>query len=224
MGLFDLKRPPPTLSPGVELLTRGVKSCRGIHSSPMDTCPSPLHPRVRTVPVCSVGDTTEADMKGYCLSALAPLATVHPSLLSAGTGDPGVRGRGTKAIATANLQIEFPEFDPKNLHEWAGEVSEFWLLAGQQHADVRTKCTLIKKWCKRKYLQRQVKTAIRKSSNWGDFLKRLEQMYPVYETNLSVQTEIEELPPLPEFPTAARISEFVAQLEELIGRLSDICG
>ena len=103
LGLFDLKKPPPTMSPGVELLTRDVKSCRGIRSSPMDTCPSPFHARVRTVPVCSVGDTTEAEMKGYGLSALAPLATVHPSPLSGGTGDTGVLGRGTKAIATANL-------------------------------------------------------------------------------------------------------------------------
>ena len=28
------------------------------------------------------------------------------------------------------------------------------------------------------------------------------------------------MPPLPEFPTAARISEFVAQLEELMGRIN----
>ena len=35
-------------------------------------------------------------------------------------------------------------------------------------------------------------------------------MYPVYETDLSVCTEIEEPPILPEFPTAVRISEFVA--------------
>ena len=40
-------------------------------------------------------------------------------------------------------------------------------------------------------------------------------MYPVYETDLSCRTEIEELPTLPEFPTAARISALVAQLEEL---------
>ena len=53
------------MSPGVELLTRDVKSCRGIRSSPVDTCPSPFHPRVMTVPVCSVDDTTEAEMKGY---------------------------------------------------------------------------------------------------------------------------------------------------------------
>ena len=91
------------------------------------------------------------------------------------------------------------------------------LFTGQQYADVRTKCTLIKKSCKKKFPQRQVKIAIRKSFNWGDFLKRREQMFPVYTTDLSVRTEIEELPPLPEFPTAARIFEYVAQSEELMG-------
>ena len=94
------------------------------------------------------------------------------------------------------------------------------LLTNQQHADVRTKCTLIKKSCKKKFLQRQDKTAIRKSSNWGDFLKKLEQMYLVYKTDLGLRTEIEELPPLPKVPTAARISEFLAQLEELSGRMN----
>ena len=76
LGLSDLKKPPSTMSPVVELSTRDVKSCRGIRSSPMGTCPSPFHPRVRTVPVCNVGDTTEAEMKDYGLAALAPLATV----------------------------------------------------------------------------------------------------------------------------------------------------
>ena len=104
--------------------------------------------------------------------------------------------------------------------EWAEEFSKFLLVTGQQHADVRTKCTLIKKSCKKKLLQRQVKTAIRKTSNWEDFLKGREQMYQVYETDLSVRTEIEELPSLPEFSTAAHISEFVAQLEGLMGRMN----
>ena len=94
------------------------------------------------------------------------------------------------------------------------------LPTGQPHTDVRTKCTLIKRSCKKKFLQRQGKTSIRKSSNRGDFLKGLEQMYPVYETDLSVRTEIEQLPPLPEFPTASRIFEFLAQLEALMGRMN----
>ena len=75
---------------------------------------------------------------------------------------------------------------------------------------------VIKKSCKKKFLQRGVKTAIIESYNRGDFLKRLEQMYPVYKTDLSVRTEIEELPSLPNLPTAVRISDFVAQLEELM--------
>ena len=81
----------------------------------METCPSPFHPRVRTVPVFNVGDTTVAEMKSYSLAALAPLATTHPSTPSSGTGDLGVPGRGPKVIATANIQMELPEFDPKNL-------------------------------------------------------------------------------------------------------------
>ena len=159
-------------------------------------------------------------MKSFGLAALAPLATTHPSPCSGPAGDQGVPGRGTKAIATANLQNKLPEFHPKHLSGWAEEFSYFLVITGQQHAAVRTKCTLINESCKKRFLQRQVKTAIRKSSNLGDSLQRLEQMYPVYETDLSVGTEIEELLPLPEFPTAARILEFVAQIGELMRRMN----
>ena len=124
-GLSDLKKPPPTMSPGVELLTRDVKTCRGIDGSPMDTCPSPVHPRVRTLPVCNVGDSSEAKMKSCGLAALAPLAITPPAPPSGETVGTCGLGRGTKAIATANLQIELPEFDPKNLPEWAEDFSEF---------------------------------------------------------------------------------------------------
>ena len=146
-----------------------------------------------------------------------PQCTSHPSQVVQVTQ---ALRRGTKAIATAKLQIELPEFDTKTLHACAEEFSEVLLLTGQQHADVHTKCTLIQKSCKTKVFQRQVKTALRKSFQCGDFLKRLEQMYPVYEKDLSVRTEIEGLPPLPEFPTGARISDFVAQLAELMGRMN----
>ena len=158
-------------------------------------------------------------MKSYGLAALAPFATTHLPLPSGGAGDPCVPGKITKAIATANLQIELPEFDPKNLPEQAKEFSEFLLLTRQQHADVRTKCRLIKKSCKKKFLWRQVRTAMRRSSIWRDFLERLEEMDPVYQTDLSVRTGMEELPSFPESPTAARISEVVAEPEELMGRM-----
>ena len=96
------------MSPGIELLTRVGKGCRGIHSSPMDIYPSTSDPRVRSLPVCGVGDTSEAEMKSYGLAALAPVANTHPSPPSGGQADPGAPGRRTKAIATANVQSLIP--------------------------------------------------------------------------------------------------------------------
>ena len=69
--------------------------------------------------------------------------------------------------------------------------------------------------------QISVAAAIRKSSTSGDFLEKLEQMYQVYDRDLSVRTEIEELPSLSEFSSAC-ISEFVALVEKLIGRIKPI--
>ena len=67
-------------------------------------------------------------MKSYGLAELVPMDITHPSPPSDGTGGTGGLGRGTKAIATTNLQIELPEFDPKNMPEWAEEFSEYLLL------------------------------------------------------------------------------------------------
>ena len=65
-----------------------------------------------------------------------------------------------------------------------------------------------------------MKTAINNTSNWGGFLKRPEHVYPVYQTNLTVPTEIEELRSLPAFLSAASISELVQPFEELMGLMN----
>ena len=162
LGLSDLQRPRSSMSPGVELLSRDLKSCRGISSPPMDMCPSPFHPLISNVPVCNVGNTYEAEKRSYSLAALAPLAITHPSPPSGGTDDTGLPNRGKKCIATANPQIEHPEFNLKILPESDEEVSEVLLLTRQQHADIKTKCTRNKKSCKKKP---QAKTAVLRSSN-----------------------------------------------------------
>ena len=63
-------------------------------------------------------------------------------------------GKMGRPIAQANIQLELPEFDPKNLPEWAEEFAEFLLLTGQSHVDVATKCSLLKRSCKKKFLQK----------------------------------------------------------------------
>ena len=81
--------------------------------------------------------------------------------------------------------------------------------------DVATKCSLLKRSCKKKILQKQVKQIVNTCSTWAEVLQRLEKTFPVYETDISVRTQIEELHMLPELPSSARISEYVCHLEYL---------
>ena len=157
---------------------------------------------------------TETEKGG--LSVLAPLASVPPP-------PSGLTPRGGKSgrpIAQANIQLELPEFDPKNLPEWAEEVSEFLLLTGQSHVDVATQCSLLKRSCKRHFCKRQVKQIVKTRSTRAEVLQRLEKTFPVYETDPSVRTQIEELPMLPDFPSAARVCELVCDLEYLFSRMN----
>ena len=206
----ELSSPSPRLS----TLTKDLKTSRVSRLLPKVTCPSLFHPRARTVPMAELQDVpvTETEKRG--LSALAPLAGVSPSGLTPGGGKTG------RPIAQANIQLELPEFDPKNLPEWAEEFAEFLLLTGQSHVDVATKCSLLKRSCKKKFLQKQVKQIVKTCSTWADVLQRWEKTFPVYESDLSVRTQIEELPMLPEFPYAARISEYVCDLEYLFLRMN----
>ena len=72
-----------------------------------------------------------------------------------------------RPIAQANIQLELPEFDPKNLPEWVEEFAEFLLLTGQSHVDVATKCSLLKRSCKKKFLQKQVGQIVKTLFNLG---------------------------------------------------------
>ena len=210
-----LPKPGPlSPSPRLSTLADDVKRSRVSRLLPKVTCPSPFHPRARTVPIAELQDVpvTETEKRG--LSPLAPLAGVSPSGLTPGGGKKGIH------IAQANIQLELPEFDPKNLPKWAEEFAEFHLLTGQSHVDVATKCSLLKRSCKKKLLQKQVKGIMKTCSTWAEVLQRLEKTFPVYETDLSVRTQIEELPMLPEFPSAARVSEYVCDLEYLFSRMN----
>ena len=103
----------------------------------------------------------------------------------------------------------------KTACKWAQEFAEFLLLTRQSHLDVANKCSLLKRSCKKKFLQKQLKQIVKTCSTWAEVLQRMEKTFPVYETDLSVRTQIEELLMLPEFPSAARLSEYVCDLEYL---------
>ena len=203
-------------SPRLSTLADDLKRSRVSRLLPKVTCASPFHPRARTVPIAELRDVpvTETEKRG--LSALAPLAGVPPP--PSGTTPGG--GKSGRHIAQANIQLELPELDPKNLPEWAEEFAEFLLLTGKSHVDVATKCSLLKRSCKKNFLHQQVKQIVKSCSTWAEVLQRLEKTFRVYQTDLSVRTQIEELPMLPEFPSAARVSEYVCELEYLFSRMN----
>ena len=148
--------PKPALappSPGLRTLPDDLKQSRVSRVLPKVTCSSPFHPRAKTVPIAELKDVpvTETQRKG--LTAQAPLAGVPPPPSGLTPGD----GKSGKPNAQANIQLELPEFDPKNLPEWAEEFAGFLLLTGQSHVDVAIKCSLLKRSGKKKFLQKQVK-------------------------------------------------------------------
>ena len=216
LGIAEPLPKPELSSPslGLSTLAEDLKRSRVSRLLPKVTCPSPFQPRARTVPMAELQDVpvTETEKRG--LSARAPLAGVSPSGRTSGGGKTG------RPIAQANIQLELPEFDAKSLPEWAEEFAEFLLLTGQSHVDVADKCSLLKRSCKKKFLQKQVKQIVKTCSTWAEVVQRLKKTFPVYETDLSVRTQIEELPMLPEFPSAARISEYVCDLEYLFSRMN----
>ena len=116
---------------------------------------------------------SEIEKRG--LSALAPLAGVSPPRSGLTPGD----GKSGRPIAQANIELELLEFDPKNLPEWADELAEFLLLPGQSHVDVATKCSLLKRSCKKKFLQKQVKQIVKTCSTSAEVLQKLEKTFPV---------------------------------------------
>ena len=94
---------------------------------------------------------TETEKRG--LSALAPLTGVSPPP----SGLPPGGAKMGRLIAQADIQLELPEVDPTNLPEWAEGFAEFLFLTGQSYVDVANECSLLKRSCKKKCLQKQVK-------------------------------------------------------------------
>ena len=139
--------PKPALaspSPGLSTLPDAVKRSRVSRLLLKVTCPSPFHTRARTVPIAELHNVpvTETEKKGLTALALLTGRPTPPSYRTAG-------GRKScKPIAQANIQLELPEFDPKNRPERAADFADFLLLTGQSHVDVGTKGSRLKRSCK----------------------------------------------------------------------------
>ena len=169
---------------------------------------SPVDLYLNSVLDSNIGDTSEAEMKSYGLATLASFAIRPPhSLQVEQVVQLDLEGE-RRPSPPQTFRLYSPSPIPRKPCKWAEDIFDVLLLIGQQHASVKTNGTIVKKSCKRKFSQRQVNTAMRRSSSWGDFFERLEQKYPVYEPALSVCTEMEQLSSFLEFPSTACLSGY----------------
>ena len=132
----------------------------------------------------------------------------------------GRRSQEAKAIATSKIVVNLPEVTGKDLSEFAENFGLFLRLTGQMHASGRVKCDLLLQCCKTKYLEKQVRQIVTNSATFADVLVALERQYPIYETDLSIRAEIQNLPVLPNNPKPGRVSELLADLDHWAGRLT----
>ena len=116
--------------------------------------------------------------------------------------------------------VYLPEFTGKDLSEFAEIFGRFLRMTGRTRASGRVTCDLLLQYCKTKYLEKQVKQIVTKSATFADVLVALERQYPTYKTDLSIRAEIQILAMLPNNPKPARISELLADLDHLVGRLT----
>ena len=132
----------------------------------------------------------------------------------------GHRSQEAKATATSKIVVNLPEFTGKDLSEFAENFGRFLRLTSETNASGRVKCDLLLQCCKTKYLEKQVKQIVTKSTTFADVLVALERQYPTYETDLSIRAEIQNLPMLPNNPKSGRVSELLADLDHWAGRLT----
>ena len=132
----------------------------------------------------------------------------------------GRRSQEAKAIATSKIVVNLPEFTGKDLSEFAENFGRFLRMTRETHASGRVKCDLLLQCCKTKYLEKQVKQIVTKYATFADVLVALERQYPIYETDLSIRAEIQNLPMLPINPKPGRVSELLADLDHWAGRLT----
>ena len=125
----------------------------------------------------------------------------------------GRRSQEAKAITTSKIVVNLPELTGKDLSQFAENFGRFLQMTGQTHASGRVKCGLLLQFCKTRYLEKQVKQMVTKSSTFAGVLVALERQYLTYETDLPIRAVIQNLAVPPNNPKPPRISKLLADLD-----------
>ena len=121
---------------------------------------------------------------------------------------------------TNALKMEIPPFDGRNVEKYAEKFGRYLVLTGKTKAKDRVKANLIVQGIKDPELQERVSKLLKLATSFEDFLKKLQDLYPTPEMDLSILGEISKVSHLPYDPNPEQVVKLLETLERLLDKLN----
>ena len=116
---------------------------------------------------------------------------------------------------TNALKMEIPPFDGRNVEKYAETFGRYLVLTGKAKSKDRVKPNLIFQGIKDPELHEGVSKLLKTATSSEDFLKKLQDLYPTLETDLSILGEISKVSHLPYDPKPEQVVKLLEILERL---------
>ena len=121
---------------------------------------------------------------------------------------------------TNALKMEIPPFDGRNVEKYAEKFGRYLVLTGKTKAKDQVKANLIVQGIKDPELQERVSKLLKLAPNFEDFLKKLEDLHPTLQMDLSILGEISKVSRLPYDPKPEQVVKLLETLEKLFDKLN----
>ena len=167
---------------------------------------------VRRMPTSSHSPPTKSPFVTRESSAFATLTEVCGGVHKYGWSD------DSEDDKTNALKIEIPPFDGRNVEKYAEKFGRYLVLTGKTKAKDRVKANLIVQGIKDSELQERVSKLLKSATSFEDFLKKLQDLYPTLETDLSILGEISKVSHLPYDPKPEQVVKLFETLERLFDK------
>ena len=132
------------------------------------------------------------------------------------------RRRERKGVATAKIETPLPVFTGRNIVFWAKDFGRFLTLTGQTKASDMIKADLVVTECKTDWLRELLEDLLSESNTFVEFLSKIEETFPVFETDMHIRQQLLDLSKFKEVPKLDEINQMEAIIRELHARLT--CG
>ena len=121
---------------------------------------------------------------------------------------------------TNTLKIKIPPFDGRNVEKYAENFGRYLVLTGKTKAKDRVKANLIVQGIKDSELQERVSKLLKSATSFEYFLKKLQDLYPTLQMDLSILAEISKVSHLPYDPKPEQVVKLFQTLERLFDKLN----